>query len=171
MPRVQKKLRDVTTSVNDIDVTDNSVERLAHAVENLLAHIVAGRGDIRLPGGRLTQTHRLALRLIADNGPLRPRELAAPMHTTAATVSRTIAALKEARLVMTTPDGTDGRGLVVKVTAKGLRVTRNRHREMVEALGSAFADIPRDDREGLVALLGKLEQVIDGSYDGAGTPS
>jgi DNA-binding MarR family transcriptional regulator len=160
MPRGSKTLRDVTTYVNVARAGDHSVERLAHAVENLLAHIVAGRGDIRLPGGRLTQTQRLALRLIADNGPLRPRELAEPMHTTPATVSRTIAALKEARMVTVTPDRTDGRGLVVKVTAKGLRVTQQRHRELVDTLGSAFADIPHQDRQRLVVLLEKLEHVV-----------
>ena len=79
----------------------------------------------------LTATQRLALIEIAVVGPLRLRDLASRMDTTAATASRAVDTLEAHRLVKRRADPDDGRALQIGATKKGQRWAETRRAELL----------------------------------------
>ncbi len=93
----------------------NDREQLALAVMDLIE-----TGQRRI-ARKLDLTRLRILATVADQGPLRPRELATELGLTASAVSRHLAALEDAGEVAITPDPADARTFLVAVTRAGRR--------------------------------------------------
>ncbi|MET7283286.1 MarR family transcriptional regulator [Kribbella sp. NPDC005582] len=93
----------------------NDRERLALAVMDLIE-----TGQRRI-ARKLDLTRLRILATVADQGPLRPRELATALGLTASAVSRHLAVLEDAGEVTVTPDPADARTFLVAATKAGRR--------------------------------------------------
>lgn len=102
---------------------------------------------------RLRGSHGRILDLLGDEG-TRPSALAADAWITKQAISQRIRELEEARLVVTTPDPTDGRAMVVQRTAEGDRV-RSSAVARIRAAETEWANLVGPDR------YATFRQVID----------
>ncbi|MFQ1000910.1 MarR family winged helix-turn-helix transcriptional regulator [Modestobacter sp. SSW1-42] len=75
----------------------------------------------RQEAGELDPTSWKLIYRIAVHGPTRPSELAEMLGVTRSTISKVMAALETAGLVVRTPDRHDRRGVRVSLTAEGVR--------------------------------------------------
>jgi DNA-binding MarR family transcriptional regulator len=89
----------------------------------------------------MTATQRLALIEIAVLGPLRLRNLAARMDTTAATASRAVDLLEEYKFAERRADPEDGRAVLIAATAKGRRWAERRRVLLLQILKGLGADV------------------------------
>ncbi len=136
-------------------------ERLAEAVERLIASIVRQRSAIPGPEPRqLTTIQGLALMTLADAGPLRLGALADGLGTTDATASRTVDALEGPGFVRRARDPRDGRGVSVELTPEGRREVRRRRRRMAAMVGELLKGMSARDQDRFVALLGDLNELL-----------
>jgi DNA-binding MarR family transcriptional regulator len=138
-------------------VTASVAPELVEAFERLTAAVLRRRG---LDNETLPPTQRVALAAVVCEGPLRLGALAERIGTTDATASRTVDALEGAGLVARTVAPDDRRGIVVGVTAAGRRRLEERRRQFAEALEAGLADLPPEDAERLVRLLGDLAEAL-----------
>jgi len=79
----------------------------------------------------------LAMRMLADLGPLSTNALAHALHLDASTVTRQVAALERAGFVARRPDPADGRSSTIALTAKGrlsMADVEQERRRCIEAL-------------------------------------
>ncbi len=135
-------------------------ERLAEAVERLIASIVRQRSAIPGPEPRqLTTIQGLALMTLAA-GPLRLGALADGLGTTDATASRTVDALEGPGFVRRARDPRDGRGVSVELTPEGRREVRRRRRRMAAMVGELLKGMSARDQDRFVALLGDLNELL-----------
>lgn len=136
-------------------------ERLAGAVERLIAVVVRQRGAIPGPEPQqLTTIQSLALLTLADLGSLRLGALAELLGTTDATASRTVDVLEAAKLVRRARDPKDGRGISVEITREGRSEVRRRRRRMAAMVGELLKGMSDADQERFVDLLGGLNDLL-----------
>jgi DNA-binding MarR family transcriptional regulator len=136
-------------------------ERLAEAVERLIAVIIRQRSAIPGPEPRqLTTTQALALLTLADEGPLRLGALADRIATTDATASRTVDVLERAGFVRRVPHPADGRGISVEPTAEGRREVARRRKRMAAMVGELLKGLPPDEQRRFVDLLADLNDLL-----------
>ena len=109
----------------------------------------------------LTTTQQIMLAIVVDNGPLRLRELARRIGTTAATATRSTDALEEAGLVERQTDPTDGRGVLVAATAKGRRTQRKQHAILVTLLERMLDQMDAPHRERFIVLMTDLLELVE----------
>jgi DNA-binding MarR family transcriptional regulator len=96
-----------------------------------------------------------------DLGPLRSGVLASELHLDPSTVSRHVAALQEAGLVVREQDPADGRACRLRLTEAGhrsLTVTRTARQSVVRDVLSAWSD---SDRDRFANLLEKFNQGLE----------
>ena len=89
----------------------------------------------------MTTTQRLALIEIAVIGPLRLRNLASRMDTTAATASRAVDTLEEYGFAERRADPDDGRAILIAATPKGRRWVERRRASILEVLKDVGTDV------------------------------
>jgi DNA-binding MarR family transcriptional regulator len=89
----------------------------------------------------MTATQRLGLIEIAVVGPLRLRNLASRMDTTAATASRAVDTLEELGFVERRTDPDDGRAILIAATPKGRRWSERRRALILEVLKDIEIDV------------------------------
>lgn len=110
------------------------------------------------PVGDLTLTQISALTNLGLAGALTPRELAGQERVQPPTMTKIIARLEERGLVRRTRHPTDGRQVVLHLTATG-RAAVDEHRRAGDAwLARVLADLPPDDRE----TLHRAAELLDG---------
>jgi DNA-binding MarR family transcriptional regulator len=108
---------------------------------------------------RLDRAGYLALRTIADLGPLSTKALATALNLDASTVTRQIAALETGGFVDRRPDPNDRRSSTIALTAEGRLMmggVEQERRQGIEALVRAW-----DDRE--KSLLGRMLSKLNAS--------
>lgn len=96
-----------------------------------------------------------------DQGPLRPGTLAALFHLDASTVSRQVAALVSAGLVVRVADQRDGRARLLELTGRGrdvLEATREARRGLLCRLLAAW---PQSERAAFAYLLERFNAGLD----------
>jgi DNA-binding MarR family transcriptional regulator len=136
-------------------------QRLAEAVERLIAVIIRQRGAIPGPEPRqLTTTQALALLTLADEGALRLGALADRIATTDATASRTVDVLQQAGFVRRVPDPADGRGITVEATAEGRREVVRRRKRMAAMVGELLKGLRPEEQRRFVDLLDDLNELL-----------
>ena len=92
-------------------------------------------------------------------GPMTPRELAAREKVQPPSMTRTVAALEQLGLVGRTDHPTDGRQILVNLTAKGASVVRETRKRRDAWLAKRLAEATPDEREVLAqaaAILNRL---------------
>lgn len=110
------------------------------------------------------------LGLLHDEGPLRSSVVAANFRVDPSTVSRQLAALQDAGLVVRAADPDDGRATRLSLTPRGrqtLQATRRARRSLVRGL---LATWPGSDRDTFALLLERFNAGLDCIQDAASTP-
>ena len=117
-----------------------------------------GRANRRMlaAGQGLGQGHLNALATIFRSGPIRPGDLAQREFVSAPTMTRTLRDLEKLGLVTRQPDASDGRSILVSVTADGehevLRARSARGELLAELLAKLEPDQVATLRDALPAL-------------------
>ena len=118
---------------------------------------------MELPAG-MTPERLSTLSVIDRNGPISVTALADREMVRPATMSRMVSALVDEGLVRRRDDKTDGRGVLVTVTAKGRRVYLKAQQQRLEQLSDALNGLTPDQltsmRE-LAVVLERLTTLLD----------
>jgi DNA-binding MarR family transcriptional regulator len=122
-----------------------SVMRLARRLRRM-------RADSSLSLG-----HLAALGTLDRHGPMTPGERAAHERVQPPSMTRIVKALEETGYVTRTPHATDGRQVVVALTAAGVRLLKEDRRQREAWLAQRLRDLEPDDRE----LLHRAAEVLD----------
>jgi DNA-binding MarR family transcriptional regulator len=107
---------------------------------------------------------------IRDLQPVRITDVAEVMEGERSTISRQITELTALGLVARAADPSDGRAVVVSLTAEGRAVIGKVYDAWHEALGEMLGDWPEPDRATLVALLRRLDGAITDHFREAASP-
>ena len=134
--------------------------RLAAAVERLLGSVMRQGGAVGAEPSPLSLMQALALRVLADEGPLRLRALSQRLGTTSATASRTVDILAAMRLLRRMPDPADGRGVIVELTPPGLEWVRRRREALEDMVGELLHGMRPRDQHRFVDLLTQLNDLL-----------
>ncbi|MDP9183315.1 MAG: MarR family transcriptional regulator [Actinomycetota bacterium] len=122
-----------------------SVMRLARRLRRM-------RADTSLSLGQLA-----ALGTIERHGAMTPGELAAHERVQPPSMTRIVNALEESGYVTRVPHPTDGRQVVVSLTAAGTRLLKEDRRQREAWLAQRLRDLEPEDRE----LLHRAAEVLD----------
>ncbi len=122
-----------------------SVMRLARRLRRM-------RADTALSLGQLA-----ALGTLDRHGPMTPGELAAHERVQPPSMTRIVKALEETGYVTRTPHATDGRQVVVALTADGTRLLKQDRKQREAWLAQRLRDLDPEDRE----LLQRAAEVLD----------
>jgi DNA-binding MarR family transcriptional regulator len=118
---------------------------------------------MELPLG-MTPERLSALAAIHSFGPISVTALADREMVRPATMSRMVSALVDEGLARRQEDKSDGRGVLVAVTAKGRRAYQKAHQQRLQQLTEALRSFPPEQlaamRE-LVSALERLTRVLD----------
>jgi DNA-binding MarR family transcriptional regulator len=133
--------------------------QLADELHELYLHVV--RAYAQLDDVPLNFVQRAALAAIADGGPMRLRELARRIGSTAPTASRAVDQLVELGLAKRYVDPLDRRAVALEPTQRGrARVTRHRRR-FADTLTPALAQLDDQDLRELMRTMARLNQALD----------
>jgi DNA-binding MarR family transcriptional regulator len=110
------------------------------------------RADTSLGLGQLA-----ALGTLDRHGPMTPGELAAHERVQPPSMTRTVKALEETGYLTRTPHPTDGRQVVLALTAAGERMLKEDRRQREAWLAQRLRDLSAEDRE----LLLRAAEVLD----------
>jgi DNA-binding MarR family transcriptional regulator len=109
----------------------------------------------------LTPTRSSVLLNVVRSGPMRLSELAAAEGLNPTMLSRVVAELVDARLLMRSNDQGDRRAAWVEATAAGRRLVERMRRERTDALNLALEGLSADERRDLEAALPALESLAE----------
>jgi len=115
----------------------------------------------------ITPTLHAALFTVEKHGPMTAGQLAAHEHVQKPTMTRTIQALLERRLITRTPDPLDGRVTWLQVTAAGTRLLQRARRRSDVYLTGRLEGLPPEDRALLERAAVLLELLADDEVRGA----
>jgi DNA-binding MarR family transcriptional regulator len=118
---------------------------------------------MELPAG-MTPERLSTLSVIDKNGPISVTALADREMVRPATMSRMVSALVDDGLVRRREDKSDGRGVLVSVTAKGKRIYRRAHQQRLEQLAEALNGLTKEQlaaMKNLAAVLEHLTSLLD----------
>jgi DNA-binding MarR family transcriptional regulator len=112
--------------------------------------------SIELPHG-MTQERLSALATISNHGKISVSALAAEENVRTATMSRMVSSLWNDGLIRRLEDKTDGRGVLVTMTAKGKRAFDHATKRSVAQLTAALAELEPSQIAALHALTSAIE--------------
>jgi DNA-binding MarR family transcriptional regulator len=101
------------------------------------------------------------LRRVGQWAPIRTSDLAARIGLDVSTVSRQLAGLEKAGLVVRKTDPGDKRAALLKLSGEGKRVVIKIQRARREVMGEALAEWPIEDVERLAELLEQFTDALD----------
>jgi DNA-binding MarR family transcriptional regulator len=107
----------------------------------------------------LTDSQFSVLALLDRDGPQIPRSLAAYERVQPPSMTRTVAALADAGLVLRTEHPDDGRQVVVTLTAEGTAVVRETRRRRDAWLARRLAELTPDERATLAVASDILRRI------------
>jgi DNA-binding MarR family transcriptional regulator len=99
----------------------------------------------------LTWTQKTVMALLAKEGPATAADLARAEGMKPQSMGTTIAELQELGLVDRRPHSTDGRQMLIELTAKGLAVRKAASDEKKTWLSKAIAKLDKEERDTLFA--------------------
>ena len=97
----------------------------------------------------LSITEAGVLKHLSENGPATTADLARAESVKPQSMGATIASLEESDLVQRRPHPTDGRQMLIQITAKGAKLREKRREAKRTWLGQALTQLDRQDRETL----------------------
>src|SRR5687767_14622532 len=131
---------------------DATADRLHSVAIHLLRGLRRVDRESGLSGPRLS-----ALSVIVFRAPVTLTDLAAAEQVRVPTMSRLVRTLEASALVVRRTDPADGRSVLFRATAKGVRLLQAGRARRVASLGHALANIPPEDREIIRKALDVLE--------------
>lgn len=131
-------------------------EQLMAAVEQLVRHVRHSA-----TAGGLSTTASAALARLGREGPLRLTELARAEGVSQPGMTQLVGRLERAGLVTRSADGTDGRGVLVEITASGLGVFRQRRAERTRALQELVGELTEPEQRAVRLALPALARAIE----------
>jgi DNA-binding MarR family transcriptional regulator len=152
-PHAPGSAADVASRVDPVRAAD----RLHSAAIHLLRRLRRQDDASGLTAPRLS-----ALSVVVFGGPLTIGALAAAEHVRPPTMTRTVAALEAAGLVVREPSPDDGRAALVRATAAGSDLLRAGRSRRVDALAAQFAALPPDEVETLARAAQIMERLARG---------
>ena len=117
--------------------------------------------DRQSRGQELTRTQSSVLATVARRGPLRLSELAESEGVNPTMLSRIVAKLEQAGLLLRSPDPDDGRAARVELTSKGLELNQRQRAERTQLLTARLTALPGVRAAELLAALPALEALAD----------
>lgn len=119
------------------------------------------RMAIRLPAiQKLSFTTLSVLHTLARSGPQRLSELTASEQVTQSAVTQIVTRLERDELVERRADPTDGRAVLVHITAAGARVVEGRRADRIGKLTILAAQLTDEDRGTIAAALPALARLV-----------
>jgi DNA-binding MarR family transcriptional regulator len=109
---------------------------------------------------RVDRAGYLAMRVLADLGPLSTNALAHALHLDASTVTRQIAPLERGGLIERRPDPADGRSSSIALSAEGRRCMCDVEQERRRCIEALVSDWDGPDQAGLAAALARLNSAL-----------
>jgi DNA-binding MarR family transcriptional regulator len=135
--------------------TDSALaSALRLSVMRLARRMRAERADTSL-----TLTQLAALATVERLGPLTPGELATAERVQPPSMTRVVASLQDAGLLARAPHPTDGRQVLLSVTADGAALLREDRRRREAWLAQRLADLDPDERALLRAAVPLLDRL------------
>ena len=141
-------------------------DRLALVVLEGLTKLSRQLKTIKLPDG-ITQERVSTLGTIDSNAPISVTALADIENVRAPTMSRMIASLEEGGLVRRREHKTDGRGVLLSLTAKGRRTYKRATQQSLSQLGEALGRLSEDQLTALSLLVGALDSLPNKNGSGS----
>jgi DNA-binding MarR family transcriptional regulator len=135
-------------------------DRLHSAAIHLLRRLRREDDASGLPAPQLS-----ALSVIVFGGPITLGALAAAEQVRPPTITRVVAALEDAALVVREVDEADRRIVRVFATPKGTRLLQEGRQRRVAALAESLAALSGNDRTLLTHAIPILERIVRGSND------
>jgi DNA-binding MarR family transcriptional regulator len=122
------------------------------------------RRKLRASGspGELTFAEVAALARLERNGPATSAELARIEQISPQSMGATLAGLEEHGLVTRSADPTDGRRVVMSVTATGKRVVGRRRDVRVEQIAAALDGFTESELQQILAATPLIQRLADG---------
>ena len=111
-------------------------------------------------GGELSPSQLAALSTIERHGPMTPSELALRERIQRPTVTRMLARLEEAGLVVRTPDPHDGRSSLVAPTPAALALTSELRTRKTAYLARQIEELSAEERATLERAAEVLERML-----------
>lgn len=111
------------------------------------------------PRGPLSLTAASTLRRLERSGPHRLSELYAPEGISQPAMTQLVTRLEKEGLAERTADPTDGRAVVVSITAAGRAAVAHRRAVRAAALSELLQGLTPDEHEAVVAALPALEKL------------
>jgi DNA-binding MarR family transcriptional regulator len=127
------------------------------------------RMNIRLPSiQRLSFTTLSVLHTLATAGPRRLTELAASEQVSQPAITQIVTKLEQDGLVERRPDPSDGRAILVHVTAKGSAIVDGREAERIARLTDLTARLTPAERTAIATALPALARLVELHQETAG---
>ncbi|WP_046728945.1 MarR family winged helix-turn-helix transcriptional regulator [Streptomyces humi] len=126
------------------------------AVEQLVRHVRHSA-----TAGGLSTAASSALARLGREGPLRLTDLARAEGVSQPGTTQLVGRLERAGLVARTADSTDGRGVLVEITATGLDVFRQRRAERAAALRELIEELTEPEQQAVRIALPALARAIE----------
>lgn len=142
---------------------DKSTSEIAALLHDRFSRLARQLRHMELPSG-MTPERLSTLSVILNHGPISVTALAEREMVRPATMSRMVSALVDDGLARRLEDKTDGRGVLVVVTAKGRRARQRAHQQRLSQLVGALEHFSQDQlvaMRGLVEALERLTVVLD----------
>jgi DNA-binding MarR family transcriptional regulator len=117
--------------------------------------------DRQTRGLELTRTQASVLATVARQGPLRLSELAECEGVNPTMLSRIVAKLERAGLLLRSPDPADGRAARVELTAEGTELNRRQRAERTHLLTARLTALPGARAAELLAALPAMEALAE----------
>ena len=112
--------------------------------------------------GAITREQYWVLRLLAERGPMRIKDLASAIGCTAGSASVAVKRLERAGLVKRKREEEDERVVTVRLESLGLRKLKGWGREQLTSMSALFEPLSPDEKKALHDL---LEKVLGASGD------
>ncbi|WP_051458739.1 MarR family winged helix-turn-helix transcriptional regulator [Microbispora sp. ATCC PTA-5024] len=117
---------------------------------------------IRLPSvQRLSFTTLSVLHTLEGRGPMRLTDLTASEQVTQSAVTQIVTKLEREGLVRREPDPSDGRAVLVHVTAAGAAVVLGRRADRIAHLAELTDQLSPAEREAVAAALPALTRLVE----------
>jgi len=142
---------------------DANTSEIAALLHERFSRLSRQLRHMELPSG-MTPERLSALSVILSHGPVSVTALAEREMVRPATMSRMVSALVDDGLARRLEDKSDGRGVLVVVTAKGRRAHQRAHQQRMSQLIGALRRFSPDQlaaMRDLVAALERLTLVLD----------
>lgn len=121
-----------------------------------LYHVVKRHVDTAMSRSGVPLQQSKMLRLVDEQNPSRPGDLAAQLGTSPRTVTQGVDALERDGLVVRRPDPSDGRATLIWITAAGRKALKASQRPQRRAYDELFGTLSDRERTELLRSLRKV---------------